>query len=150
MELIPDFREFIQLLNDNEIEYLVVGGIAVVLYGYPRYTIDIDFWVNPTKQNAKKLLSVLNKFGFQFDNLNEDDLSNDDQIIQLGFPPNRLDIITSVDGLTFEDCYKRKVLFEFKEYHLTVNLLSKDDLIKNKLTTGRSQDLADVDNLPDE
>lgn len=150
MELIPDFKEFIQLLNENKIEYLVVGGIAVILHGYPRYTIDIDFWVNPTKENAKKLIKTLDLFGFHFDNLTEEDLSKDDQIIQLGFPPNRLDIITSVNGLVFKECFKRKILYKFENDDLTINLISKEDLIKNKLATGRSQDIADVDNLPDD
>jgi hypothetical protein len=149
MELIPDFKEFIQLLNENKIEYLVVGGIAVILHGYPRYTIDIDFWVNPTKENAKKLIKTLDLFGFHFDNLTEEDLSNVDQIIQLGFPPNRLDIITSVNGLVFKECFKRKILYKFENDDLTINLISKEDLIKNKLATGRSQDIADVDNLPE-
>jgi hypothetical protein len=103
--LSKEFKEFAELLNGLKVEYLLVGGYAFVLYGYVRYTGDIDFRINPTKENAVRLIEVLERFGFGSLNLIIEDFTKDDQIIQLGYPPNRIDIITSVTGLSFSDCY---------------------------------------------
>lgn len=143
--LSQDFKEFIELLNENSVEYLVVGGYAVAIHGYPRYTKDLDVWIELSPDNAGRILEALEKFGFGSLDLKPDDFLEEDQIIQLGDPPNRIDILTTLTGLTFEDCYKTKVPIEIEGVH--INFIDIENLKKNKLATGRSQDLADIENL---
>ena len=143
--LSKDFKEFIQLLNENNVKYLVVGGYAVALHGYPRYTKDLDVWVELSFDNAGRILKALEKFGFGSLDLKADDFLEGDQIVQLGYPPNRIDILTTLKDLTFEDCYKSKVEIEIQGVH--INFIDIDSLKKNKRATGRLQDLADVENL---
>jgi len=143
--LSKEFKEFAKLLNDLKVEYLLVGGYAVVLYGYVRYTGDIDFWVNSSRENANRLVAVLDRFGFGSLNLNSEDFTKDDQIIQLGYPPNRIDIITSVTGLKFSDCYKKRRSFSLDD--IQIQTISLDDLKKNKKASGRYKDLDDLENL---
>ena len=143
--LSKDFREFIKLLNENKVKYLVVGGYAVALHGHPRYTKDLDIWIELSPENAKKILLALEVFGFGSLDLKTDDFLEEDQVIQLGFPPNRIDIITALKDVTFKECYKSKlqVIIEGVE----INFINLEDLKKNKRATGRPQDLADVENL---
>ncbi|MFZ5994113.1 MAG: DUF6036 family nucleotidyltransferase [Thermodesulfobacteriota bacterium] len=143
--LSKDFKEFIQLLNENNVKYLVVGGYAVALHGYPRYTKDLDVWVELSLDNAGRILKALEKFGFGSLDLKADDFLEGDQIVQLGYPPNRIDILTTLKDLTFEDCYKSRVEIEIQGVH--INFIDIDSLKKNKRATGRLQDLADVENL---
>ena len=103
-----DFKEFIQLLNVQNVRYLVVGGYAVAFHGHPRYTKDIDIWILLDKTNAKKMLDVLNAFGFSSLGLTEDDFLKKDNIIQLGNPPNRINILTDLSGVIFDECYPQK------------------------------------------
>jgi len=110
MVLEKDFREFIALLNEKGVKYLVIGGFAVNFHGYPRYTKDIDFWIWPTPENIKKLLTAINDFGFGSLNLNETDFSDPGNIIQLGYEPNRIDLLVGVEGIDFEKCYERREL----------------------------------------
>ena len=140
-----DFKEFIQLLNDNQVHYLVVGGYAVALHGYPRYTKDIDIWIEITWENAKRIVETLAKFGFASLGLRESDFLVEDQIIQLGYPPNRIDIITTLTGLSFKDCYDKRILVEIDG--VKVDFIDCDNLRKNKKATGRLQDLADLEKL---
>jgi hypothetical protein len=143
--LTKDFKEFLQLLNERKVKYLLVGGYAVILHGYPRYTGDIDIWIQPDSKNAKKIMKVLDDYGFGSLNLNLETFTQTDQIIQLGREPNRIDLITSVDGVTFEECYNQKVIFEVEQ--VPVQTISKEMLKKNKLTSGRHKDLDDVEHL---
>jgi hypothetical protein len=143
--LTKDFKEFLQLLNERKVKYLLVGGYAVILHGYPRYTGDIDIWIKPDSKNAKKIMKVLDDYGFGSLNLNLETFTQTDQIIQLGREPNRIDLITSVDGVTFEECYNQKVIFEVEQ--VPIQTISKEMLKKNKLTTGRHKDLDDVEHL---
>jgi len=143
--LSKEFKEFAKLLNDQKVEYLLVGGYAVVFYGYVRYTGDIDFWINPTKENAIRLIEVLDQFGFGSLNLTIEDFTKDDQIIQLGYPPNRIDIITSVTGLIFSDCYPKRKSFSIED--IEIQTISLKDLKKNKKASGRYKDLDDLENL---
>lgn len=143
--LSKEFKEFAELLNSLKVEYLLVGGYAVVLYGYVRYTGDIDFWINPSKENANRLVEVLDKFGFGSLNLGSEDFTENDQIIQLGYPPNRIDIITSVTGLKFSDCYKKRRSFSVDD--IQIQTISLEDLKKNKKASGRYKDLDDLENL---
>jgi hypothetical protein len=147
MDIDQDFKEFIQLLNSNNVEYLVVGGYAVTAYGHPRYTDDIDFWIRSEKENAKRIIKTLIEFGFGSLDINEDDLLKKDFIIQLGFPPHRIDILTGVSGLTFEECWKEKKEFIFEGEK--INFISLHHLRINKKESGRDKDNLDLKNLPE-
>jgi hypothetical protein len=148
MDIGQDFKEFIELLNKHQVEYIVVGGYAVAMYGYPRYTGDIDFWVNPTQTNAKKIINALIEFGFGDLDINENDFNMEDKKIQIGFPPNRIDIITGVTGLTFNETYKSKKVITISETN--INFISLYHLRLNKNSTGREKDINDLKNLPKE
>lgn len=140
-----DFKEFIQLLNDNQVRYLVVGGYAVAMHGYPRYTKDIDIWLEMTPENAQATVKVLQQFGFGSLNLQPDDFLAPDSIIQLGYPPNRIDLITTPDGVNFETCYNSRV--ETNINGTMVCFIDLENLKLNKKASGRLQDLADLENL---
>lgn len=145
MDLNPDFREFIQLLNTHDVRYLVVGGYAVAFHGYPRNTKDIDIWLWLDASNANRLLHALADFGFQSLSLRAADFLEPDQIIQLGYPPARIDLLTTVPGVDFEDCYRTRLEIQVGE--ITVNLIDLENLKRNKRASGRPQDLADLANL---
>jgi predicted nucleotidyltransferase len=145
MELSNDFREFIELLNANKVKYLVVGGYAVGYYGNPRYTKDIDLWILMQKDNAQHLILAIKQFGFESLGLTEDDFLDAENIIQLGYPPNRIDLLTDIAGVDFESCFDSRNIIEFEGVEM--NFISLDDLIKNKIAAGRLQDLADVEKL---
>lgn len=147
MELNPDFKEFIELLNLNKVEYIVVGGYAVGFHGHPRYTGDIDFWIAISKENALKVIKVLNEFGFGHLSIQIEDLMNDDLIILLGYEPNRIDLLTSVTGLNFDEYYGQRIIANFDE--IFVNFIDIRNLRKNKAATGRAKDLGDLENLKD-
>ena len=140
-----DFREFIQLLNDHEVLYLVVGGYAVAFHGYPRYTKDIDLWIWIDQGNVEKLLNVLDDFGFGSLDLKVEDFISPEQVIQLGYPPNRIDILTDLKGVDFKQCYSSRV--EFSIEGTKINFIDLGNLKKTKKATGRHQDLADLENL---
>lgn len=140
-----DFKEFIQSLNDNNVRYLVVGGYAVALHGYPRYTKDIDIWIELSSENAAKILKALDQFGFASLGLKETDFMVEDQVIQLGYPPNRIDILTTLPGVTFKECYGTRLSVEIDG--VIVNFIDRDNLRKTKKATGRLQDLADLEKL---
>lgn len=147
MELSQDFKEFIQLLNVHKVEYLVVGGYAVAIHGFPRTTGDIDFWVKPSQENAERVVKSLIEFGFGSLDISIDDFIKNDSVVQLGFPPNRIDIMTSVSGLTFDDCLKNKKEVEFEGEK--INFISLHHLRINKKSTGRDKDNLDLKNLPE-
>lgn len=146
MELNQDFKEFIELLNVNEVKYLVVGGYAVGFHGHPRYTGDIDFWVAISRENAEKIIVVLRDFGMGVLALQAEDFMKEDMIIQIGYEPNRIDILTSVTGISFEDCYSQKIRADFDE--ITVDFIDIRNLKINKAASGRGKDLGDLENLP--
>lgn len=145
MKLNRDFREFIELLNANQVRYLVVGGYAVALHGYPRYTKEIDIWIEMTPENAVRTLKALEQFGFGSLGLRESDFLVPDQIIQLGYPPNRIDLISTLPGVDFESCYASRVEVELEG--IRINFIDLDNLKKNKKASGRLQDLADLEQL---
>jgi hypothetical protein len=140
-----DFKEFIELLNANKIEYLIVGGYAVGFHGYPRYTGDIDIWINPDTKNIKKMPKVLEEFGFASSEVYENDFKNKENIFRIGNPPYRIDIMTEIDGVTFQDCYPNKIEKEIDSTEM--NFIGYSDLLKNKKASGRKQDLLDLENL---
>ena len=143
--LSKDFREFIELLNGHEVRYLVVGGYAVALHGYPRYTKDLDIWIELSPENADNVIKALEEFGFGSLGLKPEDFLESEQIIQLGYPPNRIDILTTLKQIKFEDCYKEKVMVDIQG--LKINFIDLENLKQNKRATGRPQDLADAENL---
>ena len=140
-----DFKEFVQSLNDNHVRYLVIGGYAVALHGHPRYTKDLDVWIEMKPDNAAKMVKALEQFGFASLGLKAEDFLVPDQIVQLGYPPNRIDVLTTLPGVEFERCYASRVQVEIGG--VAVNFIDLENLKKNKKATGRTQDLADLENL---
>ncbi|MCP5061628.1 MAG: nucleotidyltransferase family protein [Ignavibacteriae bacterium] len=135
MKVEKDFVEFIELLNKHKVKYLVVGAYALAYYAEPRNTGDIDFFVKNNRYNAKKIIKVLKEFGFGELEISIDDFIKENNVIQLGFPPVRIDLLTSLSGLKFDEAYKIKN--EVKLGNQKVFLLAKESLIKNKEVTGR-------------
>lgn len=141
-----DFKEFLKLLNEKKVEYLLIGGYAVGYYGYPRATADMDIWIAINRENAEKVVSVLEQFGFNVPDLKAELFLKEWQIIRLGLPPIRIEITTSISGVNFEDCYKNKIEDEIDG--VKINLISLTHLKINKKASGRHQDLADIEKLP--
>jgi predicted nucleotidyltransferase len=141
----PDLREFIQSLDTHAVRYLIIGGYAVAFHGEPRYTKDLDVWVELNPENAVRLVAALDEFGFGSLNLRAEDFLVPDQIIQLGYPPNRIDLLVSLMGVDFATCYAARV--EIVMDGVAVNFIDLENLKKNKLATGRLQDLADLERL---
>ena len=145
MVLNNDFREFIASLNENNVRYLIVGGYAVGFHGYPRYTKNLDVWIEVSNENAENVVKALNQFGFGAVGFKADDFLKPDEFMQLGYPPNRIDLITSCEGIDFQTCYANKM--QIKIDGLKIDFIDYENLLKNKRTVGRPQDLADVSNL---
>jgi hypothetical protein len=146
MKLNKDFREFVELLNSKKVEYLLVGGYAVGFYGYPRYTGDIDIWIKISEQTAQKMSELLNEFGFGSLNLTEKDFLEPKIVIQLGYPPYRIDILTSVTALDFDYCYERRNLTMID--NIQIQIIDKESLLLNKKALDRDKDRNDLANLP--
>ena len=140
-----DFKEFIRSLNDNTVRYLVVGGYAVALHGYPRYTKNMDVWVEMATENASRVIEALNQFGFGSLDLKAADFMIPDQIIQLGYPPRRIDLLTTLPGVEFSECYASRITTDMDG--VSVNFIDLENLRKNKKATGHHQDLADLEAL---
>lgn len=140
-----DFKEFVELLIKNKVEYLIVGGYAVAIHGYPRYTGDLDIWLNPTPENAKSIVKTVNEFGFSSFNLTESDFTKPGNVIQLGYPPLRIDLLTELDGVSFNECFINRKEVEMD--NLIVNFIGYEDLLKNKRESGRLRDIDDIENL---
>lgn len=145
MILNPDFKEFFQLLNDNEVRYLIVGGYAVAYHGYPRYTKDVDVWIWINPKNAERVVKTLKDFGFSSLGLEANDFLATDTIIQLGYAPNRIDLIMGVPGVDFEKCYAARNEEEIDGIKL--KFIDLAGLKKSKEASGRTQDVADIENL---
>lgn len=148
IEFPRDFKEFLKLLNSNEIEYLVIGGYAVGFYGYPRATGDMDVWIATNETSALKMVDALRQFGFDMPDLQKGIFLEDKKVIRMGIPPMRLEILTSIDGVLFETCFKNRVIADFGDFK--VNFISKDDLLQNKRSSGRPQDMVDFNKLQNE
>lgn len=145
MNLDPNFSEFIALLRAHDARFLIVGGYAVAFHGHPRYTGHLDVWLLTDANNARAVLAALEEFGFGGVGLVAEDLTRPDHIVQLGYPPLRIDLLTSIDGVDFEDAYARRV--EIEVAGTTVPFISLDDLRRNKKVSGRAQDVADLEAL---
>ncbi len=147
IEFPKDFKEFLQLLNSKKIKYLIVGGYAVGFHGYPRATGDLDVWIAIDERNALKMVDVSKAFGFNLPELRKELFLKKEKVIRMGFPPMRLEILTSIDGVLFNPCYKNRVIADLGE--LKINFISKNDLLINKRASGKPQDLVDFDKLKD-
>ena len=145
MEIHNDFKELLELFNKHKVEYLVVGGYALAFHGAPRFTGDIDLLVRPVRENAERILAALNEFGFGSLDLSEDDFTMPGKVIQLGVPPIRIDIITSISGVSWEKADIGKVPGQYGQ--TSVCFISREDFIANKRATGRKKDAADIEAL---
>lgn len=145
IQLPPDFKEFLQLLNTHKVEYLLIGGYAVGYYGYPRATGDMDIWIAVHPNNARRLVATLREFGFALPDLNETLFLQQNRITRMGVPPLRLEILTSISGVEFADCYASRSVVVIDG--VEVSLISLDNLKKNKKASARHKDLNDLENL---
>jgi hypothetical protein len=148
MALNQDFKEFLELLNKHKVKYLVVGGYSVAIHGHPRYTKDIDIWILTSEENAESLLQARAGFGFGSLDLTVDDFNSPGHIIQLGNAPARIDILTSLTGVNFDECWENRISVEVEDLFYPV--ISLSDLKLNKRALGRYQDLADLEALGDD
>jgi hypothetical protein len=148
MEAQQDFKELLELFNEYTIEYIIVGAYALAYHGAPRFTGDIDILVKPSVDNAKKILSALSEFGFGSLNLTVEDFQHPDSVIQLGVPPVRIDIITSLTGVTWKEADTGKA--DGLYGNIPVHFLGKKQFIANKRVIGRKKDLADIEALGEE
>jgi Nucleotidyl transferase of unknown function (DUF2204) len=142
MEMDQDFREFGRLLLEHDVRFLIVGGYAVAVHGAPRFTGDLDTWIWIDRSNAERVLAVLEAFGFGSLPISAADLMSPDLVIQLGYPPHRIDLLTGIDGVEFDEAWHRRVTITVDGDELP--FISRDDLITNKKAAARPQDLADV------
>lgn len=140
-----DFSEFVSLLNAHGVEYLVVGGYALAAHGHPRFTGDLDIWLRPNEENAGRTIAALRAFGFGSLDITTADLLKPEAVVQLGYPPGRIDLLASIDGVSFELCAARREMVRIGE--LSVPFIGLDDFKTNKRASGRPQDLADLASL---
>lgn len=148
IELPSDFRELLRLLNAHGAEYLLVGGYAVGIHGYVRATGDIDIWIKCSADNSAKVTRALSDFGFNLDATHQQLLQQAQQIIRMGVPPLRAEIMTSIDGVDFDECWP--VRLNVVVDGTSIPVINLPDLIKNKRASGRLKDLADIDELPND
>lgn len=140
-----DFKEFLALLARHDVRYLIVGGFSVALHGHPRYTKDLDVWILTSEENAGKLIAALESFGFGSLGLTKADFLEPGYVVQLGQPPARIDLLTSLTGVEFEPCWRNKVELAIDD--IVIPVISLEDLKRNKRALGRHQDLADLAQL---
>jgi predicted nucleotidyltransferase len=145
MTLDQDFEDFVFLLNEHEVDYMIVGGYALAFHGKPRHTGDLDIWIDISENNAQKMFDVINEFGLSSLGLQKADFLQKGIITQIGYPPLRIDILNEIDGVTFKDAYLNKLIIDVDG--LPVNYIGLDDLIKNKQVSGRQRDISDISEL---
>jgi predicted nucleotidyltransferase len=140
-----DYKDMLLALFDEKVKYMLVGAYALAVHGYPRATMDIDIWIMPSSQNADAVMSAIHRFGAPLHNLTKEDLQKDGTIFQIGVAPRRIDIITAVSGLRFEETFARSLSVDIEG--IKVHIPSIEDLILNKRASGRTKDLADAEAL---
>lgn len=145
MEPQKDFKELLELFNKHKVEYVIVGAYALAFHGCPRYTGDLDILVKPDPNNAKRILKAIKDFGFESLNLNVEDLSSQEKVIQLGVPPIRIDILTSITGVTWKQVSANRAIGKYG--NVTVCFIGKNELITNKKSIGCHKDLADIESI---
>lgn len=137
-----DYRDMLSLFLENKVEFILVGAYAMAAHGFVRATGDIDFFVKPDAENAQKALAAIQQFGAPLHEVNADDFSKEGMVFQIGVAPRRIDILTNIDGLSFDEAWKERVEIEIDG--LTIPIISLLGLIKNKRATGREKDLLDA------
>jgi hypothetical protein len=142
----PDFKEFLRLLNENGVEYLLIGGYAVGYYGYVRATADMDVWIAMSTENAGKAATTLRQFGFDVPELSTDLFLKPDSIVRMGVPPLRIEVFNTVSGVSFEECYAKRTAATIDG--LDVPIIGLEHLKQNKRASGRGKDLVDLEHLP--
>jgi len=142
MTLAQDFEDFIRLLNKHQVDYMVVGGYALAFHGKPRHTGDLDIWINSSESNAEKLVIVIQEFGLASLGLNKSDFMQEGYVTQIGYPPLRIDILNTIDGVKFENAYPNKLLLDVNG--IEIRYIGLKEFIENKTASGRSQDIADL------
>ena len=145
IQLPPDFKEFLRLLNSHRVEYLLVGGYAVGYHGYPRATGDMDLWVAVRQNNAEKLVVVLREFGLNAPQLSADIFLQENQIIRMGVPPMRIELLTTISGVDFDSCYSERIVDVID--NVEVHIINLQHLKQNKQASGRYKDLDDLQYL---
>jgi hypothetical protein len=145
MEPQRDFRELLELFNDRHVEYLIVGGYALAFHGAPRFTGDLDIFVKPEASNANRIMTALEAFGFGSIGLTASDFERPDQIVQLGVPPVRIDLITSISGVSWEEAWAGRVTGRYGD--TPVQYIGREQFVANKRATGRTKDVADIEVL---
>ncbi len=145
MEIQQDFRDLLELFNSNKVEYIIVGGYALAFHGAPRYTGDIDIYVKPDTGNAEQIMTALDEFGFGSVGLAAADFVKPGQVVQLGVPPVRIDIITSIGGVSWDEAFAGRVAGRYGD--VDVSYLGRAQFIQNKRSVGRKKDLADIEAL---
>ncbi|RKU11986.1 hypothetical protein C6501_11815 [Candidatus Poribacteria bacterium] len=145
IQLPIDFKEFLKLLNSHQIKYLLIGGYAVNYHGYPRTTADMDIWVAIQQKNAEKLVDVLREFGFESAHLTIDLFMKEKQIVRMGIPPVRIELLTTISGVNFEECYSDRIIDVIDD--IEVQIISLEHLKLNKRASGRYKDLDDLEHL---
>ena len=142
----PDFSEFLKSLTDHEVEFLLVGGFAVAIHGYPRATADMDVWIARNHENAARVVAALRAFGFDVPGLAAEMFEQTDRVVRMGEPPNRIELLTDIDGVAFDSCSRRSEITYVDG--VPVPVISLSDLKINKRACGRPKDLDDLENLP--
>jgi hypothetical protein len=145
LEVQQDFRELLALLNGNTVEYLVVGAYALAFHGAPRFTGDIDLYVRPTLDNAQRILLALEAFGFRSSDLSAEDFVRPERVVQIGVPPVRIDLLTSITGISWEEAESGKAAGFYGD--VSVSFLGREQYVRNKRAIGRRKDLADLEAL---
>jgi len=145
IRLEEEFQEFLRSLNSNKVDYLLIGGYAVILNGHVRNTNDLDICVSPDPENAKRVVSALTEFGFAVGGLNESLFTKRKSVVRMGFPPLKIEIINYLEGVDFQDAFRNRTSITLDD--IDISLININDLIANKLAVGRLQDLADVEKL---
>ena len=145
MAVQQDFRELLALLNGNAVEYLVVGAYALAFHGAPRFTGDIDLYVRPTLENAERILLALEAFGFHSPDLSAQDFVRPDRVVQIGVPPVRVDLLTSITGISWEEAESGRAAGFYSD--VPVSFLGREEFVRNKRAIGRRKDLADLEAL---
>lgn len=146
IEFPRDFKEFLRLLHDHDVDYLLVGGFAVALHGYARTTADIDVWVSRERDNAERIVACLKEFGFDLPDLTPEVFLEPDRVIRMGNAPLRIEILTDIDGVAFDECRHRAIVHDLEGGD--VRVISLEDLKRNKRASGRPKDLDDLSHLP--
>ncbi len=145
MQLSRDFREFIDCLISRDVRFLIVGGYAVAAHGHPRMTKDLDVWILAEVGNAESVIAALGDFGFEDIGVDPTALAVPGRMLQIGMPPQRIDVLTSIDGVDFATSYARRL--DLAIGSTTIPFIGLDELVANKLASGRLQDLADAETL---